>query len=124
MRSVFRAFISHVLPPVVALLLVLTVWQLTTAIFKIERFLLPGPLLVLEAARKHWDELLSGFLITGGEAVVGFLASLIIGTLIACLFSQSRLIRTSLFPYAIFLQTVPIVAIAPLIGAMIGFINL
>jgi len=109
-----------VLPPVAAFLMVLTIWQLAVSVFQIERYLLPGPLLVLESARKNAGDLLRGFLITGGEAVTGFLASLVIGTLIACLFSQSRLIRTSLFPYAIFLQTVPIVAIAPLIVIWFG----
>lgn len=37
------------------------------------------------------------------------------------LFSQSRLVERSLYPYAIFLQTVPIVAIAPLIVLWIGY---
>lgn len=120
MRSFLRAFASVALPPMVAFLVVLSVWQLAVSVFQIKRYLLPGPLLVLAAAQKHSAELLSGFLITGGEAVAGFLCSLIAGTLIACLFSQTRLIRTSLFPYAIFLQTVPIVAIAPLIVIWFG----
>jgi NitT/TauT family transport system permease protein len=53
--------------------------------------------------------------VTAAGAVCGFVMSVIFGTLIAVIFSQSALIRRSFFPYAIFLQTVPIVAVAPLI---------
>lgn len=120
MRLLLRVCGSTILPPLIALLIVLTVWQLAVSMFHIERFLLPGPLLVLQSAQKNAGELVTGFLITGSEAVVGFLCSLLAGTLIACLFSQSRKIRSSLFPYAIFLQTVPIVAIAPLIVIWFG----
>ena len=58
--------------------------------------------------------------VTALAATCGFVASLITGTCIACLFSQSRAIRVSCYPYAIFLQTVPIVAIAPLIITWFG----
>jgi NitT/TauT family transport system permease protein len=45
----------------------------------------------------------------------------IVGTLLAMLFSQSRLVERSVFPYVIFLQTVPIVAIAPIIVTWLGY---
>jgi NitT/TauT family transport system permease protein len=47
--------------------------------------------------------------------MLGLGASALIGSLVAILFSQSAWIRTALYPYVIFLQTVPIVAIAPLL---------
>ncbi len=73
-----------------------------------------------KAAREFAPELRTGMAFTGAAAITGFLASLMIGTLIAIAFSQSSLIRTSCFPYAIFLQTVPIMAIAPLIVIWFG----
>ena len=120
MRTVFRWFVTHLLPPLAAFLLVVTVWHFATVLLGIKKFVLPGPLLVAKSAVTNIDELWSGFLITGAEAIVGFLCSLSVGTFIACLFSQSPMIRRSLFPYAIFLQTVPIVAIAPLIVIWFG----
>ena len=57
---------------------------------------------------------------TGSAALCGFGSSLVIGTLIAFVFAQSRMIRSSGYPYFIFLQTVPIVAIAPLIVRWCG----
>jgi len=48
-------------------------------------------------------------------ALQAFFAAIVIGTLIAFLFVQSRAIEMSFFPYAVLLQVTPIVAIAPLI---------
>ena len=48
-------------------------------------------------------------------AALGLGVSTILGSFVAILFSQSAWIRTALYPYVIFLQTVPIVAIAPLL---------
>jgi NitT/TauT family transport system permease protein len=53
--------------------------------------------------------------------LVGFAASVLAGTLIAILFSQSAKLRMALYPYVIFLQTVPIVAIAPLLIIWSGY---
>ena len=54
-------------------------------------------------------------LLTTAGALAGFLGSLVLGVTTALVFSQSRLVRASCFPYAVFLQTVPIIAVAPLI---------
>jgi NitT/TauT family transport system permease protein len=48
------------------------------------------------------------------------LASAVIGSAIAIVFSQSRVVRISFYPYVLFLQTVPIVAIAPLLILWFG----
>ena len=60
-------------------------------------------------------ELVVGVWLTGRAAISGFALSLVFGTIIAVGFSQSRWIRLGCFPYAVILQTIPIVAIAPLI---------
>jgi NitT/TauT family transport system permease protein len=96
-------------------LIVLAVWQGATVQFKLPAYLVPGPARVARAAAQHGSELFAGMGITGSAAACGFLLSLTLGFAIAFGFSQSKLVRRSCYPYAIFLQTVPIVAIAPLI---------
>ena len=108
-------FWTRVVPPVLLFLIVLAAWQTATSVEKIPRFLLPGPADVLRAARDNFPKLAAATGVTAAGALCGFAASVLGGTLIAVVFSQSALIRRSFFPYAIFLQTVPIVAIAPLI---------
>ena len=103
------------IPPLLLLAIVCGVWQAAVVHYDIKPFLLPGPGLVAEACWKNASKLFGAATYTGSAAVLGLLISLVIGTLIALVFSQSRWIRSSGYPYALFLQTVPIVAIAPLI---------
>ena len=43
-----------------------------------------------------------------------------VGVVIALIFAQSRWVRRMLYPYTLLLQTVPIIAIAPLILMWVG----
>lgn len=107
--------LSAVIPPLLLLVVVLAVWQAAVLVFHIPPYLLPTPADVWSVAFHRSSELLVATCITGAGAVSGFLLSVVLGVAIALVFSQSRIIRNSCYPYAIFLQTVPIVAIAPLI---------
>lgn len=108
------------IPPLVALLIGLAIWQAAVVLLKIPKILLPPPTAVMTAAWENCGRLATATMVTAAAAAFGFGLSLISGTLVAMLFSQSRLVRNSLFPYAIFLQTVPIVAIAPLVVIWLG----
>jgi len=107
-------------PPLLLLLVVLTGWQTAVWWFDWPVFLVPAPTDVATAVVEDGDRLLAATARTGVAAVAGFAASLLGGVLIAVIFSQSRLVRASCYPYAIFLQTVPIIAIAPLIITWFG----
>jgi NitT/TauT family transport system permease protein len=66
-------------------------------------------------------EFLHAFLETSASAVLGLMLSFTIGTLLAVLLSVSVFLRRAIYPYAIFFQTVPIIAIAPLLVIWFGF---
>jgi NitT/TauT family transport system permease protein len=112
--SAIRLF-SFIFPPVMLFILVVGVWQAIVVACNIKPYSLPSPLAVLEAAREHFSTLVLASLLTASAAITGFALSLVFGVLIAIVFSQSRIVARSCYPYAIFLQTVPIVAIAPII---------
>ena len=120
MKQTAVRLLRTALPPVLCFALVVLVWHLAVRLLAIKPFLLPSPMAVAMAMGKHADQLLTGAWLTLSSALTGFGLSFLCGFLIALLFSQSRLIERSLYPYAIFLQTVPIVAIAPLIVLWIG----
>lgn len=115
-----RETLFRVLPPLITLVLVIALWDLAVRVFHIERILLPGPFEVAQAAWKKRLALGRAVGVTAIGALSGFSLSLVIGTAIAFAFSQSKAIRASAYPYAIFLQTVPVVAIAPLIVNWFG----
>jgi len=104
-----------VIAPIVVGILVLVAWEVFVRMTNLPPYLLPGPLLVLQTLITDWNELFASLLVTLQITVVAFVAAAVSGLLISILFTQSKWIEKSLFPYAVILQTTPIVAIAPLI---------
>ena len=98
----------------------LILWQLIIWIFRVPAFMLPSPWAVARAVGNRFPSLLSSTLITAEESLGGLIASIIVGVIVALLFAQSRWVRKMLYPYTILLQTVPIIAIAPLILMWVG----
>jgi len=93
----------------------LFLWQLVIWIFQVQPYMLPSPWLVAKALVKRFPSLMIALSITAEEAIGGLLASIVVGVLVALVFAQSRWVRKMLYPYTILLQTVPIIAIAPMI---------
>ena len=104
-----------VLAPIAVGLLLLALWEGGVRFFDLPPYLLPGPLLVGQALVQEWPQLFPSLLITLKITVVAFIAATVSGVLIAVLFTQSKWVERSFFPYAVILQTTPIVAIAPLL---------
>jgi len=101
--------------PVLMLALVLVTWDLVVRAFAIPPFVLPSPGLVLSTLIADGGLLWQSLLVTLTTTFEGFLLAAIGGIGLAVLFSQSRLIEYSLYPYAVILLVTPIVAIAPLL---------
>ena len=106
---------AEVIAPVVVGILVILGWDIFVRVTKMPPYLLPGPLLVLQTLISDWSTLFPSLIITLQITIAAFIAAVVSGLLVAILFTQSKLIERSLFPYAVILQTTPIVAIAPLI---------
>src|SRR5271169_1227264 len=98
----------------------LLLWQLVLWIFRVPPFMLPSPWAVAGAVEARFPALVRSLSITAGEAGGGLVASVVAGVVVALIFAQSRWVRRMLYPYTILLQTVPIVAIAPLILMWVG----
>ena len=98
----------------------LVLWQLVLWIFHVPQFMLPSPWAVAKAVARRFPLLFNAFLITAEEAAGGLLFSIAAGVGIALIFAQSRWVRRMLYPWTLLLQTVPIVAIAPLILMWFG----
>ena len=98
----------------------LLLWQLVIWIFRVPAYMLPSPWAVARASVSRFPSLLASSAITAEESAGGLAASIVVGVLIALLFAQFRWVRRMLYPYTLLLQTVPIVAIAPLILMWVG----
>jgi NitT/TauT family transport system permease protein len=93
----------------------LLLWQIILWVFRVPPYMLPAPYAVAKAVRTRLPFLLASLWITTEESAGGLAASIAVGTIIALIFAQSRWVRKMFYPYTILLQTVPIVAISPLI---------
>ncbi|HZG37211.1 MAG TPA: ABC transporter permease [Nodosilinea sp.] len=111
-----RSLLSpDVLAPIIVGLVLLTAWELAVRITNTPPYLLPGPILILQTLAKDWPTLFPSWFVTMKIAFTALVAATASGLLVAILFAQSKWIERSFFPYAVLLQTTPIVAVAPLI---------
>jgi NitT/TauT family transport system permease protein len=111
-------------PPILVALGVIGVWYLVSAILGKRNFLLPPPHEVL--IKGFLDPSTASDIVTAlGRsalvAVTGLALAIVIGVIWAIAMSQARWIERSLFPYAVILQCIPILALVPLIGFWFGF---
>ena len=107
-------------PPVVTFVVIAAVAELVIRLLKVPAYLLPLPSEVVSTAWNVRGNLAASLLTTASAAMIGFVASIVAGILIAIALSGSRLVRQALYPYTIFFQTVPVVAVAPLLVIWFG----
>jgi NitT/TauT family transport system permease protein len=111
---------SVVVPPAVTFVAVVALWEAAVRLLAVPAFLVPPPSAVFAAAGRDASMLAASAVVTGEGALAGFLMSAAFGTALGVLLSTSRVVERGLYPYALFLQTVPIVAIAPLLVLWFG----
>lgn len=87
----------------------------------IRETLLPAPTTVIKTLLELHMDFKAAFLETLLNVLAGLVLSLFIGSLLAFLFSLSNFLKRATLPFAIFFQTVPIIAIAPLLVIYFGF---
>ena len=101
--------------PAMFLALFLGAWQWTVTANQIPHYILPGPGLVARTLITDFGTLAPSWGVTVAITLMALALAVLLGGGLAILFTQSRWVEMSLFPYAVVLQVTPIVAIAPLI---------
>jgi NitT/TauT family transport system permease protein len=113
-------------PPLVVLVMFLGLWYAISYLLLSpeRRFLLPPPHAVLQVGfldPYNLQELLAALWLSARVAMVGLAIAIVIGMTLAIAMSQARWVERSLYPYAVILQTIPILALVPLFGFWFGF---
>ena len=112
--------VKKIIPPVLILVLFLGSWHIGALIYNMA-FLLPTPYAVLQTFIQDFNIIMIGLAQTFQAAFTGYIIAIAIGIAVATIMSLSKILERSLYPYAILLQTVPVVAVAPLIVLWFGF---
>ena len=115
-RRFIGNLVARVIVPMLTAALLIGVWAIFAAtVYRTRNFLVPRPSAVLRAAIDERNLIRSATWATFNKAITGFALGAMIGVVSAALLSQSRLLTRSLYPFAVILQTVPIIATAPII---------
>jgi ABC-type nitrate/sulfonate/bicarbonate transport system permease component len=120
MRSLLSA-LSRAAPAVLALGAVVLVWEVYARFSGIPPTTLPAPSRVLAQALEHRQALFDNTLPTLAATTMGFTYSLLAAFGFSVLVDFVPPIRRGLFPVLIVSQTLPLVAIAPLVVLWFGF---
>jgi NitT/TauT family transport system permease protein len=113
-------------PPVVIVGLAAGIWYLVAcfALSPSQQFILPRPDQIVWVGILHWSSLnpiLDGLESTGLVALIAFALSTVIGLGFAIAMAEAKWVERSFYPFAVALQTIPYLALVPLVGFWFGY---
>lgn len=114
------AAIGRVIPLVLGLLILLVAWQVLTKVSGAKVYIFPAPTDVISSIQDQPGLLWTSILVTLQSAVIGLLAGIVAGVIVAIFLAFSPFLERAFFPYAIVLQTTPVIATAPLVVIWFG----
>ena len=116
-----RLLLSAWVRPVLLVLVLLVVWDLTIRLFRIPPYLIPSPWSVVQQLGAEWPRLLQESIPTTYATLGGFALSIAFGIPMALVIAYSRTVESFVYPLLVFSQSVPKIAIAPLFVVWFGF---
>lgn len=117
----FKKMLAEKFPAFIFLLLTLVAWQSVVELHWIPRFLLPTPTDIAQTTFENWADIRTAIQSTLISVLWGLGLSFVCGVLLAIGFFVVPLLRKAILPFCVFFQTVPIIAIAPLLVIWFGF---
>jgi NitT/TauT family transport system permease protein len=108
--------------PVLAIVVaIFLLWELAVRAFDVPEFILPSPWVIASKIVSAWSLLLVNAFVTLQEILLGFGMSVVIGIPLAIAVVYSRIFERVAFPFMVSLQTVPKVALAPILVMWLGY---
>jgi NitT/TauT family transport system permease protein len=119
--STARRLLGETLIPAATLLGALVVWEVATRLLQVPRFIMPAPSAILG---EGWDwryRFIEHTWVTLYETLGGFALSMVVGVPLAVLIVYSPTLRLGIYPLIVLAQSVPKIAIAPVLLLVLGF---
>lgn len=114
-------FVNRWLWPLLILVVLLTIWEIAVRVAHTPRWMLPPPSAIFESFRTDHALLLYHTRVTLVEVVLGFGLALGAGIVVGIAIDSSRVLERAIYPLIIASQTVPMVALAPLLLIWFGY---
>jgi NitT/TauT family transport system permease protein len=112
--------LARMLLPAAGLVLLVLAWHLAVVAFHMPAAVLPKPSLVLDATIANWRLIVAEGWITLLESLYGFILAFVLGVPLAVAIAGSRTLNLMFYPLLIATQSLPKVALAPLILVWLG----
>ena len=114
------AHVHRIIYPLIGFAIILAAWEAYVDVFQVSKIVLPSPSDIIQVSWQRYDLLLKETWPTLLESVYGFGLALVIGVPMAVCVANSRILNLSLYPILIATQSVPKVAVAPIILVWFG----
>ena len=115
-----RARLVAVAIPVATAVALVAIWEIGVRAFGVPDYIAPAPSAVASTLVSEFPQLMRNFWPTLYESVLGFIVGNLAAVLIAVAFVHSRMVERAFFPIAVFINTIPILAIAPILVLIFG----
>lgn len=109
-----------ILPALSFIISVVIIWEIIVKLFNVPEYLLPTPSSIIMRIFLIKNIILLNAAYTAMESLLGFFLGSTIGIFLAIAFINSRPLELGVYPYAIALKTIPVVALAPLLVVWLG----
>ena len=116
-----KSLFARVAPPAVTVGGLLIVWEIAVDAGHISQRVLASPSQIAASIVKTWPDLWEATAITTYEAITGFLIAAVAGVLIGIGLYVSKTLYRGIYPLLAAAQTIPLIAIAPLVMIWFGF---
>jgi NitT/TauT family transport system permease protein len=106
--------------PLITLLAILVIWEVSVRVFGIRPFIAPAPSAVFAVLVNKFPMLMQNLLPTAIEAISGFIIGNLAAIAIATAFAYKDSLEEAFFPIAVMVNTIPVVAKAPILVLLLG----
>jgi ABC-type nitrate/sulfonate/bicarbonate transport system permease component len=108
-------------PAFVLAVTLLVFWELSVRVGQVSPRVLPAPIAIVQALISNWGIIYDNAIQTLLETVLGMVVAILLGLLLAILLDTSSWMRRAIYPLLITSQTIPIIALAPLLLIWFGY---
>lgn len=108
-------------PAFVLAVTMLVFWELSVRVGQVSPRVLPAPIAIVQALISNWGIIYDNTIQTLLETVLGMVVATLLGLLLAILLDTSSWMRRAIYPLLITSQTIPIIALAPLLLIWFGY---
>ncbi len=113
--------IKRKIPSLLFILILIIIWSIISALDIIPKFMLPSPISILNAFINNFTTLTQHSLVTLFETIIGLAISIVLSFTFAVLMDRYKIIKQTIYPLLVATQTVPTIAIAPILILFLGY---